>query len=114
MAEIKKIDQANTNKEMPNQEMPKEDPKTDAVEKKPNVFKRIGAKIGSGFRAVRESPVATAIGAALGAAVTFGAGVYLDYRRRKYSDEIPVSELLPEANELEEMPDEPAEEVAEE
>lgn len=50
------------------------------IEKKPNVFKRMFSAIGSGFRKVRENPVAAAIGTVVGAAGALGVKAFIDHR----------------------------------
>ena len=54
---------------------------------KPNVFKRIGHGIVTGFRKVRESPVATVIGAVIATGLTIGATYYLSHRSHGESDD---------------------------
>lgn len=48
--------------------------------KKPNIFKRAASKIGAGIRQVRESPVACAIGAGVGALATLGVQAWLAHK----------------------------------
>ena len=52
-----------------------------------NIFVRCGRKIGAGFRAVRESPAAAAIGAVFGAAVTGGSVLLVKALRKPVCDE---------------------------
>lgn len=67
-------------------------------EKKPNIFKRSWNAVKAGARKVRESPVATAIGAFGGAALALGGKALLDWKMSKmteadYSDPIEVEDL---------------------
>lgn len=55
-------------------------PEEPVAQKKPNIFKRAVSKIGAGIRQVRESPVACAIGAGIGALATLGVQAYLSHR----------------------------------
>lgn len=48
--------------------------------KKPSIFKRAASKIGAGIRQVRESPVACAIGAGVGALATLGVQAWLTHK----------------------------------
>lgn len=65
------------------------------VEKKPNVFKRAFSVIGSGFRKVRESPVAAAIGTVVGAGAALGVKAFIDHRAAARSEEaIPIDDLI--------------------
>ncbi len=80
---------------------------------KPNIFVRIGRKIGNGWRAVRESPVATAIGF-IGGSVATGVGLltygYLKSRNEGIDEEPIEQEFEDEYEpEEEEVQDETAE-----
>ena len=57
------------------QETPK-----DQKPKKPNIFKRAWEGVKSGFKAVRESPQAAVIGAAVGSLATIGIGAYIEHK----------------------------------
>ena len=73
----------NTNLNNENQEMqdqPQEGKVVRLEAKKPNIFKRAASKIGAGIRQVRESPVACAIGAGVGALATLGVQAWLAHR----------------------------------
>lgn len=77
------------------------------VEKKPNVFKRMFSAIGSGFRKVRENPVAAAIGTVVGAAGALGVKAFIDHRAAARSEEaIPIDDLI----EIEDSGEEPIDE----
>lgn len=97
-----KNDQMDPNKGNPN---PKGETKKTNNEKD-NVFKKIGRKIGNGWRAVRDSPVATAIGA-VGGAILTGAGIltygYLKSRHTEEEElwEEPIEQEFDEAEEVE-------------
>lgn len=82
-------------------------------DKKPNIFVRIGRKIGNGVRAVRESPVATAIGA-IGGAIVTGAGVLVFNHMRNRGEEETEMEPIEQEFEEEECESEPEEEVQDE
>ena len=59
--------------------VPREPPK-DQKPVKPNIFKRAWNGIKNGFKAVRESPQATAIGAVAGSLITLGVGAYIEHK----------------------------------
>ena len=86
-------------------------PQVDEVKKeeKPNIFVRIGRKIGNGVKAVRESPVATAIGA-IGGAIVTGAGVLVFNHMRNRCEEETEMEPIEQEFEEEYESDEPEEE----
>lgn len=71
-------------------------------EKKPSRVKRFFGKVGNGIKQAWESPVATAIGAVIGAAVTVGVNALI-HRSSSHSDEIPDEDLLPEPEEAEDL-----------
>ena len=59
--------------------------------KKPNVFKRAFSAIGSGFRKVRESPVAAAIGTVVGAGAALGVKAFIDHRRHSSEEDSAIA-----------------------
>ena len=77
-----------TNGEVVEMKKVEEEPKA----KKPNFFKRAASKIGAGIRQVRESPVACAIGAGVGALATLGVQAWLAHRSNGPID-IPESDV---------------------
>lgn len=81
--EVKPVENEKTNEE------------TKTEEKKPGRVKRFFGKVGNGIKQAWESPVATAIGAVIGAAVTVGVNALI-HKNGSHSEEIPVDELLPE------------------
>lgn len=80
--------------------------------KKPNVFKRAFSAIGSGFRKVRESPVAAAIGTVVGASAALGVKAFIDHRRHSSEEDsaIAIDDLV----EIEDSGEEVIEETDEE
>ena len=82
-------------KEVKPVENEKNNEETKTEEKKPGRVKRFFGKVGNGIKQAWESPVATAIGAVIGAAVTVGVSTLLNHKSG-HSEEIPVGELLPE------------------
>ena len=79
--------------------------------KRPNIAVRIWHKICNGAKAVRESPVATAIGAAGGAVLTGVGVITYSWLKNRNADE---EELEPIEQEFEEEEYEPEEEVQDE
>ena len=79
--------------------------------KRPNITVRIWEKICNGAKAVRESPVATAIGAAGGAVLTGVGVITYSWLKNRNADE---EELEPIEQEFEEDEYEPEEEVQDE
>ena len=78
--------------------------------KKPNVFKRAFSAIGSGFRKVRESPVAAAIGTVVGAGAALGVKAFIDHRRHSSEEDSAIDDLV----EIEDSGEEVVEETDEE
>lgn len=104
MAKIE--DMAKNNVTMENQNNPET-----VEEKKPNFFKRAWTGIKTTVRSIKESPIAAAVGIAIGTAGTLGVQAFLAHRGSRHSDEIPVEMLLPEGDDDDMTVEEPAEEV---
>ena len=67
--------------------------------KEPGKVRKFFGAIGRGLKQAWESPIATAIGAAIGTGVTIGVTAFLNHRKGDHSDENPVEELLPDPEE---------------
>lgn len=98
--EVEKIEEKN--QEIEQGEVVELKPVETATQKKPNIFKRAASKIGAGIRQVRESPVACAIGAGIGALATLGVQAYLSHR---FMEDVGIGDPV-EVEDLGEVTDE--------